>query len=257
MIQRQSGDSNGAYPNIGISIVSHGHGLQVAALVQTLADLCAGDLARVVVSVNIPEPDLVLTLQRTQWPFLLNVLQNTKAKGFGANHNAAAAECPDPFFCVLNPDVELHDNPFPGLLAALDEPNAGCAYPIQVSADGVVQVSAREVPTPASLIGRYCRRFRGKEQLPQTVHWATAACLLFKADVYRQLGGFDERYFMYCEDVDICLRLQLLGYRLVASGVRVVHVASAASHRNTRHLAWHVRSLLRLWTSASYRQFLR
>ena len=256
-MQRESGPNMGANANISVSIVSHGHGMQVAALVQTLADLCAAELARVVVTVNIPEPELVLALQKTQWPFLLNIVENLEPKGFGANQNAAASLCPEPFLCVLNPDVALEGNPLPGLMAALDQPMAGCAYPIQVSADGVVQVSAREVPTPTSLISRYWRRCLGKEHLPQPVHWATAACLLFKADVYRQLGGFDERYFMYCEDVDICLRLQLPGYRLVPCAARVVHVANAASHRDARHLAWHLRSLLRLWTSASYRDFRR
>jgi len=66
------------------------------------------------------------------------------------------------------------------------------------------------------------------------------------------MGGFDERYFMYCEDVDLCLRLRLAGLRLVRAPVSVVHAGRGASRRSAVHLAWHVRSLLRLWCSRSF-----
>jgi GT2 family glycosyltransferase len=62
---------------------------------------------------------------------------------------------------------------------------------------------------------------------------------------------------MYCEDVDLCLRLQLAGYRLVeAPQARVVHDAHRASRRSLRHLVWHLRSLWRLWHSTPYQRFL-
>lgn len=252
----QSENNSPRNVEICVSLVSHGHGRDVAALIMALAELRSPEIAQVIVTVNIPEPDLVHTLKATQWPFVLHILENAAPKGFGANHNGAAVCCTEPLFCVLNPDVGIRGNPFPALVDALSKPGAGCAYPLQVSEDGVVQVSAREVPTPGALIQRYWRRVRGLQQRPQQVHWATAACLLFRTDVYRALGGFDERYFMYCEDVDICIRLQLLGYSLVPGDARVIHVATAASHRNARHLAWHLRSLVRLWGSSAYREFL-
>ena len=78
------------------------------------------------------------------------------------------------------------------------------------------------------------------------------------AQAWRELGGFDTRYFMYGEDVDFCLRLQLAGWRLArAGGASVIHAAQRVSHRSGRHLAWHLRSLLRLWTSPVYASYRR
>ena len=86
--------------------------------------------------------------------------------------------------------------------------------------------------------------------------WANAALLLFHSVAYQRIQGFDEAYHMYCEDVDICLRLQLAGYRLAeAQDACVVHAGQRASHRQWRHLGWHLRSLWRLWQSPAYQQF--
>jgi N-acetylglucosaminyl-diphospho-decaprenol L-rhamnosyltransferase len=69
--------------------------------------------------------------------------------------------------------------------------------------------------------------------------------------------GFDEGYFMYCEDVDLCLRLRLQGLTLSKAPARVIHAGQRNSHRRLRHLMWHLRSLLRLWTSVAYREIQR
>ena len=79
--------------------------------------------------------------------------------------------------------------------------------------------------------------------------------MAFRADVFAGLGGFDERYFMYCEDVDICLRAQLAGYRLERADAKVVHHTQRRTLKSLRHLTWHVRSLLRLWRSPAYLQY--
>ena len=81
-----------------------------------------------------------------------------------------------------------------------------------------------------------------------------AACLVLPQPVWQALKGFDEAYFMYCEDVDLCLRLRLAGLALVRAPAQVVHAGQRASHRRWAHLQWHVRSLLRLWCSPVYRQ---
>ena len=75
--------------------------------------------------------------------------------------------------------------------------------------------------------------------------------------MWQAIGGFDEAYFMYCEDVDLCLRLRLAGLALVRAPAQVRHAGTRASHLRWSHLRWHVRSLLRLWCSPVYRQARR
>ncbi|RRD57215.1 glycosyl transferase [Comamonadaceae bacterium OH2545_COT-014] len=252
---------------LSLSIVSHGHGAQVWPLLQALAALAPPRPARVLLTLNLPDAPLAAQVRAAAWPFELALLENAAPAGFGANHNRAFAHdqqrpAPGEAFAVLNPDLQLHGNPFAPLLAALAVPGTGCAYPHQCDAQGRPQDHERRLPTPARLLARYGRGRRAEvgadagDGAPPD--WVNAAFLVLRAQAYAQIGGFDEGYHMYCEDVDLCLRLQLAGWQLRrADGACVTHAAQRASHRNLRHLAWHVRSLLRLWASPAYAQYRR
>lgn len=243
---------------LAVSIVSHGHAAQVRKLLALLSRPGATPIQRVWLTLNLPEPELASWVIQP-WPFDLQLLVNSTPLGFGANHNQAfAREASMPSaadrFAVLNPDLSWQSDPFPALLAALEAPSAGCAFPLQLDTQGQVQDHRRTLPDPLTLLDRHLSR-----QPPATVthpEWVNAACLVFPSHVYQAVGGFDTRYFMYCEDVDLSLRLQLAGHTLAeAPAAQVVHDASRASRRDLRHLAWHVRSLLRLWCSPVYRRY--
>lgn len=231
-----------------VSIVSHGHGAMVQRLLEQLARSSAAAVTRVVVTHNIPED--VLHAPAEGWPFRVDTIVNETPRGFGANHNGALQGAHESFVCVLNPDVEIlqDEEPFASLVSTAAQPDVGCAYPVQLDYAGVVQDSERELPSPAAL---WSRRVLGRPQ--RRIDWVNAACLVIPLHVWTASRGFDEGYFMYCEDVDLCLRIRLLGWELRRAPARVVHAGSRASNRQWRHLAWHIRSLLRLWFSAPYR----
>ncbi len=240
-------DGTGGAPALLVSIVSHGHGAMVQRLLHQLAGVAC--IGRVVLTHNIPEPAPEAPAQG--WPFALDTIVNAAPRGFGANHNRALKGAVEPFVCVLNPDVELlaAREPFGPLIEAAAREGVGCAYPVQLDAAGRVQDSEREIPTPAALWRRRALR------RPQArVEWVNAACIVLPLQAWQSVKGFDEAYFMYCEDVDLCLRIRLLGLRLERAAAYIVHEGQRGSSRNWRHLAWHVRSLLRLWTSDVYRK---
>lgn len=234
-----------------VSVVSHGHDSWLPGLLQQLATTGAGSIAHVVLTHNVPAREPLAV--PADWPFVLTQLTNPVPLGFGANHNRAFAHARTAAFCVLNPDIALPDaGIWAGLQAALQTPGAGCVYPVLLNADGTPQDNARAVPTPWALFQRRVLR-----QPDRRTDWASAAFWVVPSEVFRSLGGFDECYFMYCEDADFCLRLQLRGWRLVRSEAQAVHHAQRSSHRRWRHLVWHLRSLLRLWMSKPLRAYLR
>ncbi|MDA8522488.1 glycosyl transferase [Acidovorax sp. NCPPB 4044] len=235
--------------DLAVSVVSHGHGPLLRDMLHGMARRCRGSVTRVVLTLNVPEP-LPTPPDEAGWPFVLEVRSNPVPLGFGANHNRALAGAGESYVGVVNPDIAfLDDDPFAPLCRAAAAPGVGCAYPEQVDGQGAVQDAERELPTPSALWRR-----RVLKRSDRRRDWVNAAFLLFPTPAWKAAGGFDERYFMYCEDVDLCLRLRLQGLSLVKVPVQVGHVGQRASRRRGAHLAWHIRSLFRLWASPVYRQ---
>lgn len=229
---------------VAVSVVSHGHGPMVQRLLDQLARYCAATVTQVIVTHNVAEPPL----QGRTWPFEVTLVQPTQPLGYSANHNAAFKHCKADFFCVLNPDIDLLGaDPFPDLCRQAGQAATGLAYPRQLNEAGDVLDFQRETPTPWALLRRYTLG------TPEArVDWVNGAFMLFPSGVFRRLGGFDSTFHMYCEDVDVCLRLRRQGLALRPAGVDVLHLTRRSSHRNARHLVWHVTSLLRLWCSRPF-----
>lgn len=239
---------------ITVSVVSHGHDTELKHLLRDLASHDCGYILQVIVTLNISSVcEIDKWIKTADWPFHVDVLMNSVPQGFSRNHNQAFNLSRGLYFCVVNPDVELDFDPFPQMLLKFLDAAVGCVYPFQITSSSEPQDYKRPVPSPQALLARHCKYLKRWEiGLPKL--WVNASFLLFSNTAYANLGGFDERYFMYCEDVDICLRMKLSGYRLVAAeGAVVRHTASFASRGNIKHLFWHLISLFRLWTSSSYR----
>lgn len=258
-------------PSLTLSVVSHGHGQQVLSMLHSFSQSGWWQhwAVQAVVTLNLPEPTLQASLHATHWPFPVHVIHNPIPQGFGANHNQAFKSRPCDWFWVVNPDILWPPATAPALStgtqhqaatlqALLNTPTTGLLCPRQVTAQGASQDYARTVPTPWGVLQRAWARARQRVHQPgqaanvAQADWVNGACMLFRAPVYRQLGGFNERYFMYCEDVDICLRLQLQGYRMQAMPLTVVHPAHRSTWQRLRHFRWHAASLLKLWCSPTF-----
>ncbi len=246
--------------NFTLSIVSHGHRLHIRALLQDLAQLPRDDFD-VVLTLNLPEE---LPLDLATLPFPVKVINNPIPKGFAANHNAAFVENTGRYFVVLNPDIRLIGDPFPALLDYLaQKPDSICA-PLVVNQAGDVEDSARLFPTPLFLIKKLYSKLRGTPLRPDVIvedtlalypDWIAGMFVVVAHETYGALGGLSERYHMYYEDVDFCVRARLAGQQVaVVKGARVIHEAQRDSHRKLRHLMWHISSILRFFLSKGYFQ---
>ncbi|MCP4089377.1 MAG: glycosyltransferase family 2 protein [Gammaproteobacteria bacterium] len=234
--------------SISISIVSHGQGALVSKLLADLA--CLSDAVRfeIILTINIPEP-LPFSPADFSWP--IRVVENTSPKGFAANHNAAFKLATGEWFCVMNPDIRLTKNPFPVLLSEMMRSPAEVIGPAVVTPIGKIEDSVRKFPRPLSLIWKLLGHGDGRYPFSIgdrafTADWVAGMFMLFSSDAFTRLQGFDERYFMYYEDVDICVRAWNADIKVLACpSVSVIHDARRLNRRNLRHMKWHATSMVR------------
>ncbi len=235
---------------ISVSVVSHGQGGLVSKLLADLHERCTVDV-EVLLTVNIPE---VFPFAPGSFRFPVHVVENAAPKGFGANHNAAFRRSAHDVFCVLNPDIRLPADPFPDLLERLAGRRIGVVAPLARSPEGGVEDSARPFPTPLfilrkAVLGPPPPDYRAGDA-DLTPDWVGGMFMLFPRDAFAAVRGFDERYHLYYEDVDLCARLRLAGREVVfCPAIEVLHDARRQSRHSLRYLGWHLASMLRFFTS--------
>jgi N-acetylglucosaminyl-diphospho-decaprenol L-rhamnosyltransferase len=232
--------------SITVSVVSHGQNNLVNRFLADLAAHCPVPL-HVILTENIAD---VVPLHLPDAVHRFEVVANDRPKGFGANHNSAFARCQAEAFFVVNPDIRLVSDPFTRLAAYLAARRAAVVGPIVRNAAGVLEDSARRFPTVRSLLGKLVRGSTGPEypidRGPLEVDWLAGMFLGFRKDAYAEVNGFDERFFLYYEDVDICRRLTLRGHKvLYDTTVSVIHEAQRASRRDPRLMRIHAASAFR------------
>lgn len=237
-------------PSIVVSVVSHRQGDLVRELLADMVARCKTDI-RLVLTLNVPEE---LPFGINEYAFPIEIIRNAQPKGFGANHNQAFRRLSSEYFCVVNPDIRLNDDPFEKLVACLFESGSSLAAPVVINPQGGIEDSVRRFPTPFRIAGKVFGLGRHSDYAlssrPFSPDWVAGMFMLFQSAAFQELGGFDERFFLYYEDVDICARLRLSGRDIVACPwVRVIHAARRESHRNLQYLAWHVASISRFFCS--------
>ena len=197
--------------------------------------------------------------ETTPWSSL-QVLRNKQQQGLAYNNNNAFRAAKGEYFAILNPDLMFESAMFDKLISSLRAHRAHLIAPQIVDENGKVQDSFRSLPTSFELIRRRLPGYRFEASQPDgegMIHpdWIAGMFWLMPSDVYRELGGMDERYRLYFEDVDFCTRARLKGMKIVVdTQIQVRHDAKRSSRRKLYYLLLHTWSALRFFTSSVYRQ---
>ncbi len=215
----------------------------------------------------------------------VRVIANRQNQGFTGGNNQALTEAQGKYLFLLNPDTE----PDPGSIAALHQyldqhPQVGIVGPMLRFGDGSIQSSRRRFPTLATLFtestiiqqwfpnlplfGRYYLADRSNDA-PQQVDWLVGAALFARRQVYDDIGGLDEGFFMYSEELDWCKRVVDAGWQVAYTpAAEIVHHEGKSSEqvvaaRHIRFFSSRVRytrkyhgtfwaGILRLWLLATF-----
>jgi len=231
-----------------ISIINHRHGNLISLLISDLEKFCHAEDIKIVITNNIPDDNFFIKKSSLD----IQIVNNLRPRGFGANHNSVFNNNDKAdYFCILNPDVRLKDNPFKSLVLNLNNLKAGVVVPAIIDSSGNPEVSARKFPTPISIIGKLFGKNLDAINTQflknvSEVDWGGGMFMLFRSSTYSKINGFDESFFLYYEDVDICGRLWESGYSvLYCPDTMVVHDGQKSSHSNIKFMYWHISSMLR------------
>jgi N-acetylglucosaminyl-diphospho-decaprenol L-rhamnosyltransferase len=168
--------------------------------------------------------------------------------GFGAGCNVGASTAAGDELLMMNADVLLHHDALGRLIAHFDrDPTVAVVGP-RILSGGSVQPSARAFPSfRTGMLGRrsiatrvLLRAGRLPTELDPTrgkggiVDWVSGACMLIRAEAFHQVGGFDEGYWMYWEDADLCRRLANAGWKVTYEPAALVRHATGASGTSER-----------------------
>lgn len=168
-----------------------------------------------------------------------NYILNTENLGFGKAHNLALKKAKTPYVLVLNPDTQIPPETLVKMLEFMEEnPQVGIASPRVEKADGSLDVAShRGFPTPwASFLYYFLKNDRlyhlTDRDMTKTheVDSVVGAFMLIRKSVLEIVGYFDEDYFLYGEDIDLCFRVKKAGFKVMyVPSVKVLHVKGVSS----------------------------
>jgi len=243
--------------HIFVSIVSHCHH-DVMINLGTIKTLSKYPNITVICRDNQP----VTKLKKYCEKYGAHYLANTEEEGFSSNNNANYMYCKfelgmeeNDYFTLLNPDVFITNSNIQKLINKLQAGNIDLAVAnLFLDREEMAQDdNIRLYPRFFNFIKTYLLNDRStmvnrqKGLSPDKDYWGSCSFMVIKADVYNQLNGLDERYYMYCEDVDFSLRANYAGFKLqYLAEVKAVHFRRCASKQFlSKYFFWHVQSVFK------------
>lgn len=158
----------------------------------------------------------------------VRILETAENIGYGRGNGIAMKQAETPYILIINPDNELRPEALEKMLKEMEESaDIGICAPKLIHEDGTVRDSARSFPTLFEMV---VKRTFLRHLFPQAVKrylqwdvdvniardvdWVVGACMLIRNDLLKKIGGFDPRFFLFFEDMDLCRRAHTAGYRV-------------------------------------------
>jgi N-acetylglucosaminyl-diphospho-decaprenol L-rhamnosyltransferase len=259
-------------PEVSIIIVSYDTGAFIPTCLGALAQRARDADCEVIVVDNASSDGSPGLIER-DFPWV-QLVKNPVNVGYARAVNQGMRLGRGRYFLVLNPDVEVTDGAVAALVSFMDcNPRVGLAAAKLVYPDGTLQMSCRTfytLPTvllrrtplgklfPDSAIVRRHLMLDWDHNSEREVDWVLGACMMVRREAYESLGGMDERFFLYLEDVDWCFRMQKHGWKVAyvpSSVMKHYHRRESARLLPDRKLVSHLLSTFRFydkWNSALF-----
>jgi hypothetical protein len=241
----------GSDPQVSVGIVAFNTAVDI--LSQTILSIRNSTVsAEIMLLCNSPNATYQQAVIELGQRYECRVFGDQPNRGFGHAHNYLAKNTTTAWYACCNPDIELHPECLEQLLSAtIRSGQFGLLAPTLIDEFGQVQAVNRPFLTPFSLLRR-C--FHIQEGLLSNTcdttgliraEFISGAFFLVSKETWQALGGFDERFFLYCEDADLSIRAAEIGVNYIHPSAKAIHRWHRASRRSPRALMYHIYSLLR------------
>lgn len=231
-------------PDVAIQIVNY----KTKAFLDPLLDSITKDIANSKISFEINILDNAsgddLTKIGERWQNRhVHVYTSETNGGFGAGHNILANKTTARYLLILNPDILLMEpRTIERLMSTLTETGAAVVGPRLLmprlqTLKPLPRYAASDLKQQHWDHGTYkmLARYQAKQRITP-VAWVSGAVFLIRRDLFEAVGGFDERYFLYYEELDLCRKLHMQGQRIIYDpGVQVLHYGSASTRGNGKY----------------------
>jgi GT2 family glycosyltransferase len=242
-------------PIVSVIIVTHKHKSFIDTCLRSV--LNQSGVSFEIVVVDNASGDGCVEYIKNNFPQVVLLPQKIRC-GFSENVNTGIMVSQGKYILILNPDTKMYKGALKTLIKRLEsDKNIGICGPKLVNPDGSIQLSFRNFPTwKTGLIRRTPLRAIFKKSrlnnlhlnankdhtVSQKVDWALGACLAIKREMLDDIGLFDERYPLYVEDIDLCVRAHLQGWEVWYEPNAVVmhhHMAESDKGFFTKHFYFH------------------
>lgn len=186
--------------------------------------------------------------------------------GFGRGHNYVLPQIQSRFHAIVNPDIELKEDAFSALIGYMDDHgDVGMCIPRIVDKNGELQkVYRKEVTVFDMFIRMFCKGMFKKRQAEHTlqnedyskpfqVPFGQGSFLLIRTELWKKIDGFDDRYFMYLEDADLCKRVNQVSKLMYCPDATVIHKWEKGSHKSRKLFLIHLKSMMLYFVKWGFR----
>lgn len=249
-VYKKTNKNESVIPDITVSIVSHNSQKDLMALMPTLIDSLKGLKAEVLVVDNRSEDGCAQFL-KNNYPRVI-VTENTVRKGYGANHNINLDKARGRYIIFMNADIIVSDEKAVFKLKNFmdNDHSISICCPNVLNENGSLQFLNKRHPTVLDLFLRRFQFFFSKRFIQKRSHYYEmkdtayekptdipfiSGCFMFcRTNVIRAVKGFDERFFLYFEDVDLCRKVQKKTRTVSCPHAKVIHRWERSSYKNAK-----------------------
>lgn len=242
--------------DISITIVAYNDEEDVRNAVCSIIEHTAATISKKIYIVDNSSEENQLFVLAEEYAEI-EYLKPEKNLGFGGGHNYVLSRLDSRFHAIVNPDIILTEDSFSRLMNFMKDDTIQMAVPRMTDEAGNLQLVYRRELTVADMgIRMFLSKHFKKRQSYHTmqdmdytcsfdVPFAQGSFLVIRTELFRQLGGFDERYFMYMEDADLCRQVNQKGRLCYCPDTTVIHKWERGSHKNRKLLKIHITSMIR------------